>query len=100
MLTHLEPQAPQNEKNGNSKKQRKTWVFFRRFWGSAAWGAALLSFGEERRPTARTRPRAPAGSWPDKGLRPLPPTPVLGAALLHLHYSASGDPSGTQDFNT
>ena len=45
---------------------------------SAAGAAAPLSFGEERRPTARTRPApGPAGPWPDfiKGLRPLPPTP-------------------------
>ena len=34
MLTHFEPQDP---KNGNSKKHRKTRVFFRCFWWSLEW---------------------------------------------------------------
>jgi len=60
---------------GNSKKQRKTRDFAR--W-SAAGGAAPLSFGEERTAVRQCHGHVgPVGPWPDKGRRPLPPTPSV-----------------------
>ena len=48
MLTHLEPQAPKKEKNAKSTKPCKTRDILALPGGSAAGGAAPLSYGEER----------------------------------------------------
>ena len=81
ITTHLEPQDP---KNANSEKHRKTREFLR----SAAGAAAPLSFGEERRPTAMPRlALGPVGPWPDALTRDSWPgahVEVIGVELLWL----------------
>ena len=68
-------------KNGKSTKHRKTREFLATRRGRRQ-GARPLS-PTERRETPSAMPR-PGGPWPDKGLRPLPPTPGLA---LHLRMA-------------
>ena len=75
MLTHL---RPQESKNGNSKKHRKTREFLMvrggGVVGGRGGGPSLLRGGGNCR-TAMPRPApGPAGSWPDRRCPPCPPT--------------------------
>ena len=74
MLTHL---RPQESKNGNSKKHRKTREFLMVRWGgwSAAGAAAPLSFGEEGIAVRQCHGQLRAPRAPDRiGATPLPST--------------------------
>ena len=63
MLTHLEPKAPKNEKNAKSTKHRKTRQFLALPGGSAAGGAAPLSYGEERNAFGYATARGPLAGF-------------------------------------